>query len=200
MTKNNLKVLLIGTSLAVLPAAALAAPYTRDGGAGFWTGPYAGGQIGLNEASGDGISTESAFTGGVHLGYNAAIPLNSAYSPLIVGADAFAEFNGESTHSFNGFGRPSGPQFGSNVYGVDALAGLSVGVQRQIMPYIKVGFGTLDGTGDLNGNDTSTRIGVGAEYHFRPHIGLTAQWMHQDADHITNNNFTVGVNYHFGGY
>lgn len=191
---KTFKVLLLSGACAALPGMAAAATPTDMG---FWTGPYAGGQVGLNDSSADGLSSEDSFTASPHVGYNAAIPLRGTYSPLIIGGDAFAEFNGKATHSP---GPGPNPRYGSNVYGVDALAGMPLGAQRQIMPYFKLGFGSLNGTGDLGGSDTSLRVGLGAEYRLYPNIGLTGEWMHQDGDHITNNNFTVGVNYHFRGY
>ncbi|HEU0196570.1 MAG TPA: porin family protein [Nevskiaceae bacterium] len=178
-----------GCTLACAPALALAA---QAPGAGYWAGPYIGGELGLNDASGDHVSSSTAFTVSPHIGYNAAVPLRGAFSPLILGADFFGEFNTETDH---------GPaHFGSNVFGVDFLAGMPIGTQRRLMPYVKLGFGDLVGTGDLDGSDTSLRVGVGAEYHLQRNWGLRLQWIHQDADHITNNNFTAGVDYHFGGY
>lgn len=175
-------------ALAIAATPALAA--TPD----FWAGPYLGGQIGLNEADASGLSTETALTGGVVGGYNLAVPIGGPYSPMILGGGVYAEFNGQTTHS------PHGVNFGSNAYGFDFLAGLPIGVQRQWLPYVKVGVGTVEANGDLGGSDTSARIGLGAEYHWTPHMSLSAQWMHQDADRITNDNFTVGIRYHFGTY
>lgn len=204
MKKKNWKIILAGLGLTVVPVASMAATTygqntAQSDNIAFWTGPYAGGQIGINEVGGAGISTETAFTGGFDLGYNAAVPIQGAYSPIIVGADAFIELNSQTTHIITGF-RPVATDFGSDVYGVDALAGLPIGRSRRIMPYVKLGFGTIDGTGDLIGSDTNVRIGVGAEYRLDHDLGLTAQWMHQDADRITNDNFTVGVAYRFGTY
>lgn len=190
------KMLLLSSTCACIPGIALAAAPTAD--TGYWAGPYVGGQIGLNDASANGLSSEDSFTIGPHIGYNIALPLHGLSSPLILGADAFAEFNGESTHTV-GSGI-QGPKFGSNVYGIDALAGIPLGAQHRIMPYVKIGFGTVNATGDLDNSDTSFRVGFGAEYRLRRNWGVTGEFMHQDAGRITNNNFTVGVNYHFGNY
>lgn len=204
MKEKNWKILLAGLGLAVMPVASMAATtYSQRSIHGsnisFWTGPYAGGQIGINEAGGASISDETAFTGGVDLGYNAAVPIRGAFSPLILGADAFIELNSQTTHVITGF-RPVATDFGSDVYGVDALAGLPIGRTRRVMPYVKLGFGTINGTGDLIGSDTNVRIGLGAEYRLDRVLGVAAQWMHQDADRITNDNFTIGINYRFGMY
>lgn len=204
MKKMNWRIRLVGLGLAVMPYASIAAPayspvLLQNSDISFWTGPYAGGQIGINEAGGAGISSETALTGGLYLGYNAAIPIQASYSPLILGADAFVELNGQTTHVVTGF-HPVATDFGSDTYGIDALAGLPVGINRRIMPFLKLGFGTIDGTGDLIGSDTNVRIGLGAEYRLDRDLGITAQWMHQDADRITNDNFTVGLNYRFSAY
>lgn len=196
--KTTCTALLAAGGLLCAPGLALAAGY--DPGAGFWSGPYAGGQIGLNQASADHLSTETALTGGVHGGYNFAVPVNGPYSPLILGGDVFVDFNGETTHSPDRNPFVGTVSYGSNVYGVDFMGGVPLGISRQWLPYLKVGFGTVDGTGDLHGSDTSARIGLGVQYHWLPDFGLVAQWMHQDADTITNDNFTVGLDYHFRGY
>ncbi len=31
-------------------------------------------------------------------------------------------------------------------------------------------------------------------------MGLVAQWRHQEADYITNDNYTLGISYHFRVY
>ena len=119
------------------------------------------------------------------------MPASGLQSPIILGGNFFAEFNGQATHDH-------GVSYGSNVYGMDFLAGYPLGATRELMPYIKVGFGQLNATGDLGGDETSARFGVGAELHLRSRLGVYGQWMHQDAAHITNDNFTVGLNFHFG--
>lgn len=157
---------------------------------GFWTGPYIGGGIGINDASGDYVDSSTSFTASPHIGFNTAVPFTPAV-PLVLGADFFGEFNTQADHND---GRV---RFGSRVYGMDFLAGLPIGAGQRVMPYFKLGFGHLSGTGDLHGSDTNVRYGLGAEYELERHVGLTAQWIHEDADRITNDNFAVGVNYHF---
>lgn len=171
---------------------ALASAAVLGGNAGFWAGPYIGVEGGLNHASGDYTDSALAFTYTPHVGYNAALPVFGSRHPVILGADFFAELNSEADHQ-NG-------RFGSHVYGVDALAGLPVGFGQRWMPYFKLGFGDLNGTGDLRASATAVRYGAGAEYQLLHHLGATAQWVHQDAVHVTNNDFTVGLDYHFGGY
>lgn len=187
-------ILLLGAAGAFAAAPVLAAPTLSDTQPAFWTGPYVGGQFGLNNSGIDSVDSSSSisYTIGPHIGYNFGMPLAGLPSPLILGANVFANFNGESNHL------PNRAHFGSNVYGMDVLVGMPVGAQRRIMPYFKLGFGTLDGTGDLRGSSTNVNFGIGAEYKLMRNWGLTAQWLHESANDVTNNNFTVGVNYHFG--
>lgn len=191
------KMLLLSGTCACVPGIALAA--TPTAATSYWTGPYVGGQIGLNDASADGLDSQVSLTVGPHAGYNVALPLRALgqYSPLIVGADVFADFNGQSTHSRLG-SAGSRVAFGSNVYGAEVLAGLPLGAQHQIMPYAKMGVGIVIPTGDRNGTGANFRIGFGTEYRLRSNLGVTAEYSHQDGGSITSNNFTVGMNYHFG--
>lgn len=181
---------------AVFPVAAFAAgpggaPAT--GLAGQWLGPYAGAQFGFNNSSASGLDSELGLDGGVLLGYNTSISLSGVPQPVVLGANFFGEFNSQETHNRL-------VSYGSNVFGVDFMAAYPMGVGGRILPYFKLGFGSLSATGDIGGSSIGARIGLGAEYRLGPQLGLTAQWMHQDANHITNDNFTVGVNYHFRVY
>ncbi len=189
---KRIATLVAGGTLILAPAAALAAgnaPHleTRHGQ---WVGPYEGAQIGLNQSSAAGLDTQSSLTGGVLGGYNAALPLQGAASPLILGGDVFANFNGKGDHNY-------GVSYGSNQIGVDLMGGIPLGQRHDFLPYVKLGMGNLSATGDLGGSEVSARIGVGAQFKISPVLALQAQWMHQDADHITNDNFTVGLNYQF---
>jgi len=180
---------LAGSLLTAVPALALARP-GGDADSYHWVGPYVGAQLGFNQSSAYNLDTQDSLTGGVLGGYNFAVPTNSTAAPFIVGGDVFAEFNTQATHN-------DAVDYGSNVVGVDFMGGYPLGVERNFLPYVKVGVGDLSATGDLGGSDTSARIGLGAEYRLRPHLAVDAQWMHQDARHITNDNFTVGLNYRF---
>lgn len=182
--------LLAGSALVLAPTLALANPGGLRTEPSQWSGPYVGGQIGFNQSSAYDLDTQTSLTGGVLGGYNIAVPTNGVAAPFVLGGDVFAEFNGQSTHDH-------GVDYGSNVVGVDFMAGYPLGYQRQFLPYVKVGVGDLSATGDLGGSDTSARVGLGAQYKLRPDLAVAAQWMHQDARHITNDNFTVGLNYQF---
>lgn len=186
---NIITWVLAGSLLAAVPALACARAGV-DTEADQWTGPYVGAQLGFNQSSVYDLGTQDSLTGGILGGYNLAVPTNSTAAPIIVGGDAFAEFNSQSTHH-------DGVDYGSNVVGVDFMAGYPLGIERNVLPYVKVGVGDLSATGDLDGSGTSARVGLGAEYQLRPHLAVDGQWMHQDAHHITNNNFTVGLDYEF---
>lgn len=178
-----------GGMLILAPALSFAAP-TLITQHGQWVGPYVGAQIGLNQSSAYSLNSQTSFTGGVLGGYNVALPTTGNATPFILGGDVFAEFNGQSTHN-------NGVNYGSNVIGADFLAGYPVGFKRELLPYVKVGMGDLSGTGDLGGSSVSARIGLGAQFKLTPDLAVQAQWMHQNGNHITNDNFTVGLNYQF---
>jgi len=192
----------VSTRTAIAALIVLAAPATHaaedllgvsHAAADKWAGPFVGGQVGVNNTSATGLSNENGFEGGVSLGYNTLAGAASLGSPAVLGADFFTEFNSEEVHSGN-------VSYGSNVLGMDFLAGYPLGVGRQFMPYLKFGFGDINATGDLsrNGSGVGARVGVGAELWLNPGLGLVAQWIHQTGNSITNDNFTLGVNYHFG--
>lgn len=188
MTKT-LITLLAGGLLAVAPALASADSYSNAENSQ-WVGPYLGAQFGFDESSADQVDSQASISGGVLGGYNGAVATGDTTAPIIVGGDLFAEFNGQASHNHN-------VNYGSNTVGVDALAGYPLGINRKLLPYVKVGLADVSGTGDRGGNDIGPRIGVGVGYHFAPHLVAAAQWMHQSADHITNDVFTLGLNYQF---
>ncbi len=183
----------VAALMALAPLATYAAGPLSLGpdAVGKWAGPYVGGQVGVNNTSATGLSNENAFDGGLSLGYNTVTPAAGLASPAILGADFFTEFNTQEIHS-------NDVSYGSNVLGVDFLAGYPLGVNRQLLPYIKFGFGDINATGDRGTSGVGARVGVGAEMWMNPGLGLVAQWVHQSGNGITNDNFTLGVNYHFG--
>lgn len=91
---------------------------------------------------------------------------------------------------------------GSNAYGIDGLIGFPVGLANNLMPYIKVGYGHLDVTGDnVSGSDNHLRYGAGLEWMLGDSLGLTFQYTYakygDDVGDWKNSNFVVGVNFHF---
>lgn len=178
---------IVAGMLLALPLPALAASSSYIGAGLPWTGPYIGAHAGINESSAGGLSTENALTAGITGGYRVALN-TSTPQPIIVGGDVFADLNAQATHNYN-------VSYGSNVIGVDVMAGYPLGVNRALLPYVKVGLGDLQATGDLGGNDVGGRFGLGVKYHIQPRLAVGAQWMTQSADSISNDNFTVGVDY-----
>ena len=172
--------------LLALPLSAMAmpAPYA---GTTPWTGAYIGAHAGINQSSASGLNTENSLTAGLSGGYRLALANGSA-SPIIIGGDIFADLNAQATHNAN-------VTYGSNVFGVDLMAGYPLGEAQAWLPYVKVGLGNLQATGDLGGSDIGGRLGIGVKYHLQPRLSVGAQWMSQDANSISNDNFTVGVDY-----
>ncbi|AOU97697.1 hypothetical protein BI364_06750 [Acidihalobacter yilgarnensis] len=172
--------------LLALPVSALAMPAPYAGETP-WTGAYIGAHAGINQSSASGLNTENSLAAGVSGGYRLALA-NPTASPIIIGGDVFADLNAQATHNAN-------VSYGSNVVGVDLMAGYPLGDNQALLPYVKVGLGNLQATGDLGGNDIGGRLGIGLKYHLRPRLSIGAQWMSQDANNINNDNFTVGVDY-----
>lgn len=173
--------------LAIAPVFALAA---TD-----WSGAYAGAQAGINHTTaGNSISNENALDAGVLAGYNFRL------APMFVlGGNAFFEWNQSKGHNVSG----AGPTFdvGTNVYGVDVLAGIPI-AEGVWLPYIKVGYGWADFTGDANvGTQDAVRYGLGVEWRVAERIGVAFQYMYQkfgsEVSNWKNENFTAGVNFHF---
>ena len=171
-----------------MPIAAVAASASE------WTGPYAGGQIGWTQTRVDGFSSENALHLGALGGYNFQVSEH-----FVVGGDIFYEWNEEKRHKFGG--GPASSKFGSDVYGVDGLLGFPVGEQGRIMPYLKIGYGHLEGTGDASGSDNHIRYGAGLQWRMNSPVSVYLQYMYQkfgsSSGDWKNETFAVGAAYHF---
>lgn len=180
-------------ALLLVPAGAFAAI------PGTWTGPYVGVQAGWNKSSLNDFSSESAFTSGLRAGYNVQLS-----DHFVVGGDVFYEWNQDKDHQTCFPGLPcASVNLGSNVYGVEGLVGFPIGLTGNFMPYVKIGYGHLDVTGDNNvsGSDSDWRYGAGLEWILTDSLGLTFQYTYakygDDVGDWKNSNFTLGVNFHF---
>ncbi|MGH8224987.1 MAG: porin family protein [Gammaproteobacteria bacterium] len=176
-------------ALLLAPAAAFAVI------PGQWTGPFVGGQVGVNFNSSDTTSSERAFTANIFGGYE--LQLSDHFT---VGGDLFYEWNNKKDHTIKNCLGPCTVNYGSNVYGVDGLVGFPVGTDGAIKPFVKVGYGRVKGTGDLSGNEWDVRYGAGVEFRSTAsNIGFIVQYMYQKFgnDNFKNSNLTVGVTYHF---
>lgn len=159
-----------------------------------WTGPYVGADIGINRTRVDQFGAENALTLGLNGGYNYQLS-----QLLVVGGDIFYEYNRQKDHDFQS-GRAA--HFGSNVYGVAGLVGFPVGMVGAFMPYIKLGYGHLQGTGDASGSDNAWRVGAGLAWRLGLPVSVSIEYMHAEygggSGNWKNENLTLGVSYHFG--
>ncbi|GGP25938.1 OmpA family protein [Silvimonas amylolytica] len=183
-------------------AFALAVAATLASAQGFcaddFTGFYAGGKAGVNlsRLTGNTLDTtqEATATGGLEAGYNAEIARD-----IILGVDAFYDYNGKTDHDFKQY-PDYYAHFGSQVYGADLKLGMQF---DKLMPYAKVGYAWTDPSGDVEGRVGGLHAGLGVEYKLTPNLGLTGEWTMARAkddygSKLTNNNFTLGLNYYFG--
>jgi outer membrane immunogenic protein len=183
--KRTLRLAIAGMLLA--PAMAFAA------GTYNWTGLYLGVQGGANNVTLDNFDSATGFTAAAFGGYDFTLAQH-----FVLGGDLFYEWNQQKSHDFN-FGGTA--DIGTNVYGVDVLFGFPLGTGGGFMPYVKAGYGWANGTGDLSGHANSARYGAGVEWRMNDMFGLSFQYMYQnfgsDNSNLTNNNWTVGANWHF---
>lgn len=174
--------------LVCTPAIALATTPTVT----TWSGFYAGGFLGVNNAKSDNTGSANAATFGLLGGYDYRFS-----RPVVLGADVFYEDNRPTNHS-----SPIGTvSYGSRIWGVDAQAGYVLGNANQWLPYLKIGYGRGQGTRDLSGSSSGLRYGIGIEWRLYRHLGITFQYMRQKLgsadDNLTNDNLTVGADWHF---
>jgi len=174
--------------LMLMPAMVLAATPSE------WTGAYVGGQMGWTQTKVDAFSSENALNLGVLGGYNFQLTEH-----VVVGGDLFYTWNQKKDHTFSG--GPAKANFGSDVYGVDGMVGFPVGEQGHFMPYLKVGYGHLEGTGDASGSDDAMRYGAGLQWRLNNPISFSFQYMYQkfgsSSGNWKNETFAFGATYHF---
>ncbi len=189
---KSLPRLLLLAVLSCVPVAALAAS------SGSWTGGHIGVLLGGNSTSGNNTDNELAFTASLLAGYDFQLSQH-----FVLGVGGFYEWNNEKTHSYNACSNGCSVRYGSRIYGLDGRVGFPLGGYNQYMPYVKVGYGWSNLSGDLSGSDSSPRYGVGFEWMSATGTAsLLIQFMHQKVDgdrgvSITNNNFTIGANFFF---
>jgi len=168
---------------------------------GPFTGAYVGAQAGVTRSHlGDGnpaalnsnlANIPNTNNPGTALGLQAGY--GWAVGGTVLGLDGFYGHNGSV-----GNGNYS---FGSRDYGLGLKFGIPV--TDRLMPYAKLGYGHLTGTGSASGlSGNGANGGLGIEYLFASHWSLTSEW---DAMSVSNNNnsmnnntYTLGVNYYFG--
>lgn len=172
-------------SLAVL-AAALA---SGNALASDFAGAYAGAKVGSNRADTSGVSASSrnsATTYGLEGGYGWDL------GRTLLDVNGYYNSNDQTNHTVLG-------QYGSRVYGMGLKLGLPF---NSLMPYAKIGYGHTSGTGALsNFGSNSLNGGLGVEYKFASNWSVAGEWNRSapssNGTKLTNNNFTIGVNYYF---
>ena len=173
--------------LFLLPAGALAA--------GPWTGGYVGFEAGINRNQTDHYSAENALTLGIDGGYDYQLSRH-----LVAGGGLFFNDNAKRNHSFDICPPCGSRDYGSRVYGIDGMIGFPVGMTGGFMPYLKLGYGHMEGTGDASGSDSAWRFGAGLQWRATMPVSVSVQYVHArygNSDNWENNNFTLGVTYHF---
>ncbi|GGP23099.1 OmpA family protein [Silvimonas iriomotensis] len=188
-------------AVAILGALASAQGICADDFAGW----YVGGKVGANVSDAEGISTSNgtnvdldkatAATAGVEAGYN------WQRNDWLVGVSGFYDYNDKAKHDIKNdvLGRQT--KYGSQDYGLDLKLGKQI---DKFLPYAKVGYGHVDGKGDLNADHNDWHAGLGVEYKLAPNWGLAGEWTtmrvkNNDNQRLKNNNFTLNLNYYFGG-
>lgn len=180
MKKNTICVAL---SMALLSMTAAQAE-EFDGG-------WIGGKLGNNRSSLTGLEKKNAMTYGVEGGYNWNL------SNTLLALYGYADYNDKATHN------PGAVNYGSRTYGLGAKLGLSAG---KWLPYVKLGYGRTNGTGAPLASaigSTDAHLGLGVEYKIAQHWSLTGEFTKGSGKNaitkLDNENFTVGLNYYFGG-
>lgn len=183
--------------LKVLSGMAMILWGTAAAQASDFAGPYLGARAGANVSSATSLNSKTAATGGIEGGYDWDVRGN-----LLLGLSGYYDDNGKATHTGSG-AAPASVNYGSQVYGINLKLGIPA---DRWLPYAKIGYARVDGMGDNYTsvvNDNALGYGAGLEYKLMPDIGVAAEWDGNMAKHLgttlDNNNFTLGINYYFGG-
>jgi len=175
-------------TISVLSVSLLAALATATATAGEFDGGWLGAKVGSNRSSVTGFDTKNATTYGLEAGYNWNM------GGYLLGVDGFVDSSNKASHN------PAPYTYGSSAYGLDMKLGIDGG---SWLPYAKVGYARIDGTGDagaIGGGDV--HLGLGVEYKFAPNWSLAGEYANSSAKtgglKLNNNNLTLGLNYYFG--
>lgn len=138
----------------------------------------------------------NALAAGINAGLNWQIA-----NHMLVGGDIFYLWNQETDHTACIAGICTKVNAGSRVYGVDGRVGFPLGRRGTLMPFVKVGYGHLKLTGDVDGDDSGLRYGAGFQWRLGTNTSLILAYTHADygneVGNWTNDNFTVGLNFRF---
>ncbi|THD11374.1 outer membrane beta-barrel protein [Metallibacterium scheffleri] len=185
--KNRTLTIVAAGLLALAGTASAQTPQTS------FQGWYNGAKTGYSQTSGDAVNSTGSWTLGYELGYNW-----QSQGGFVFGLDGYYDYNAATDHDVSGTtGRLS---IGSQAYGMDTKYGWASG---PVLYYAKVGYGGLSGMGDASGSGSGFHGGLGIEYKFTPKWSVTGEWLYEAGNtgpanaSLTNNNFTVGMNYYF---
>lgn len=158
-------------------------------------GAYVGGKVGANTTDMTAVSRQTPASSGLEGGYNWHL------TSILVGIDGFMDFNAGKSHAGSA-PAPATVNYGSRVYGLDFKLGLP---DKVWMPYAKLGYAHIGGTGDAYASvvgNSGTHLGLGVEYKFAPDWSVAGEWTNSTGKNgsttLNNDNFTIGVNYYFG--
>lgn len=194
MKRITIRVAISATLLAVSSA-----------GAGEFDGGYVGVKAGANRSSFSGLTSvnggalsnvnvdnRSGTTFGFEGGYN------WDKGNYLLGVDGFADHNSRESSRGTINGVAGLVDYGSSVYGLNLKLGLPKG---NWLPYAKLGYANGRSDGSLNIDGGGTHGGLGVAYKFAPNWSIAGEFTGHTADSngkkLNNDNFTVGLNYHF---
>lgn len=168
----------LAAALLMLPAAQAS---EFDGG-------WLGGKVGANRSGVTGVDKKSATAYGLEGGYNWNM------GNFLLGVNGFVDSNDSADHN------PAPFSYGSSAYGLDLKLGLPSG---SWLPYAKLGYAQTDGDGAASAiGDADVHFGLGVEYKFNPNWSVAGEYTTTSAEtgaqKLTNDNFTIGLNYYFG--
>ncbi|MBI3903219.1 MAG: OmpA family protein [Nitrosomonadales bacterium] len=163
---------------------------TANAGASEFAGSYLGAKIGTNnsEISGTGATSDkSTTTYGLEGGHG------WDKGNFLLGVDGFYDTNRQVAHT-------APADYGSKVYGLGLKLGLPM---EKLMPYAKLGYARVSGTGTASSFGSSgVHGGLGLEYKFAPSWSVVGEWTavapSENGSKLKNNNLTLGLNYYFG--
>ncbi|GGP22672.1 OmpA family protein [Silvimonas iriomotensis] len=178
--------------LTLLASLISAQALCADDFSGFFFGLNSG--INTSKTKGDfSTGSSSTYTGGAEFGYNAQWD-----STWLLGLSGFFDGIAKSDHDGPINGEQS--KYGANLGGADVKLGYQM---NNWLPYLKLGFGRLSGSGQSNDFAANgLHGGAGLEYKLAPHWGLAGEWTamapSSNGTKFQSNSFTLNLNYYFG--
>jgi OmpA-OmpF porin, OOP family len=160
-----------------------------------FSGAYVGAQVGTNRSDLSGTtstSRDSATAYGINGGYGWNL------GSTVLGVNAFYNDSNNQTHS------QTTPTVGSLSYGVQTYGlGLKLGMPiNNFMPYVKLGYGSAEGSGNYTSSARGANGGLGLEYKFTPNWSVAGEWSttspSNNGTKLNSDTFSIGLNYYFG--